>query len=433
MIRDTTIGLLLATAGLTAAYGDWPQFRGPLGQAASTDGTSPPLTWSDSENLRWRTPLPGAGSSSPIIWQDRIFVTCYSGYGLDAADPGEVANLLRHLVCVDRSSGDILWTRTIAALQPADPFESFALEHGYATNTPATDGNSVFAFFGKSGVYAFDFDGNQRWHQSVGRGSVEPHWSSAASVVLHKNLVIVNASHESHAIWALHKQTGEQVWRREDGRLQLAVGTPALAAAEQTGLPQDELVLAYPDGMWALDPATGKILWTTDTLIDNNVAPSVLITADVAFATGGLKGGTAAVRLGGRGDVKESHLLWSVKHYCYVGTPLHFEGHLYWVDHHGIAFCLRADNGELVYRQRLKGGNLSGNSVYASPIRAGEHIYVTSRYAGTFVFPAEPKFEILARNAFDEDESQFNATPAAEASQLFLRSDRFLYCVGIPE
>ena len=162
------LACLVASSSVVQA--DWLRFRGPNGSGISSESDAP-VSWSPKENIKWKTPLPGAGVSSPIVVGDRVFVTCYSGYGMDRQDPGDINNLKRHLVCVDRLTGKIQWEKSITAAQPEDPYSGIGVPtHGYASHTPVSDGEHVYAFFGKSGVYAFDLEGNQVWHADVGQG-----------------------------------------------------------------------------------------------------------------------------------------------------------------------------------------------------------------------------------------------------------------------
>ncbi|HEX6985436.1 MAG TPA: PQQ-binding-like beta-propeller repeat protein, partial [Planctomycetaceae bacterium] len=196
-----------ASSLLPAVAADWPRFRGPNGSAVSAD-TDLPVTWSDAENVAWKAALPGPGASSPVVSNGRVFVTCYSGYGVDRSNPGDPKDLQRHLVCLDPRDGRVLWDRTVPAVQPEDRYEGMLTEHGYASATPAADGERVYVFFGKSGVLAFDFDGNRLWQTSVGTGSAMMGWGSGTSLLLYKDLVIVNANAESESIVALDKATG---------------------------------------------------------------------------------------------------------------------------------------------------------------------------------------------------------------------------------
>ena len=430
MTFNTPIYLALGITALCYPVGaaDWPQFRGPEGRAIAHHARVP-WQWDEGRHLAWKYPLPGPGSSSPVVTNECVFVTCYSGYAEDVENPGEAAQLQRHVVCVDRRTGQLRWEKTVAAVLPEAPYERFLTEHGYASNTPATDGQCLYVFFGKTGVLAYDFEGNELWRTSVGTGSVEPHWSSVASVTLHGNMLIVNASDESQAIWGLNKATGDVSWKYEDPRLRLAVGTPAVSRVND----RHELVLACPDTMLGICPDRGELLWSASILIDDNIAPSISIAENIAYATGGLKGGTTAVRLGGKDDVSESHVLWSSKHYSYVPSPVVYEGNIYCVDQRAVGYCITADTGELIYRERLPEASSGGQAIYASPVVADGRIYVVTRFRGTFVIATGEKWSILAHNVFASDDSQFNATPAIADTQVFLRSNKYLYCIASPE
>ena len=410
----------------SARAADWPRFRGPGGLGIGASAV--PLEWSDEKNLCWRTPLPGPGSSSPVIHGDDVFVTCYSGYGVPGEPVGDPAKLVRHLLCVDRTTGRVKWQRDVPAELPEDPYEGFLTEHGYASSTPVVDADAVYAFFGKSGVIAFDRTGEELWRVAVGKESSSRHWGSAASLVLQGDLLIVNAAEESQSLRGLDRRTGREVWKSEAAALELAYGTPALATVPDGG---SELVVAVPEELWGLDPATGKLLWHAEHPLTGNVSPSILVDGDTVYVFGGFRSaGSLAVRTGGRGDVTKSHVLWTSKTSSYVATPLVHDGHLYWIDDRGQAFCANARTGEQVYRSRVEGIAAGGRPVYASPVFSAGRIYVASRWSGTFVLPAEPRFEILAHNRFASDESDASGTPAIADGCLFHRSGRFLACVG---
>jgi outer membrane protein assembly factor BamB len=424
----TTAALLAAIAILThaASAADWPRFRGPGGLGIGASAV--PLEWSDEKNVRWRTPLPGPGSSSPVIHGDDVFVTCYSGYGVPGEPVGDPAKLVRHLLCVDRVSGQVTWRRDLIAELPEDAYEGFLTEHGYSSSTPVVDADAVYAFFGKSGVIAFDRAGKELWRVAVGKESSSRHWGSAASLVLHDDLLIVNAAEESQSIRGLDRHTGREVWKSEAAALELAYGTPAIATVPGGA---KELVVAVPEELWGLDPATGKLLWRATHPLTGNVSPSIVVDGDTIYVFGGFRSaGSLAVRAGGRGDVTKTHVLWTSKTSSYVATPLLHGGHLYWIDDRGQAFCADAKTGEQVYRTRVEGIVAGGRPVYASPVFSDGRIYVASRWSGTFVLPAEPRFEILAHNRFASDESDSSGTPAIADGCLFHRSGRFLSCIG---
>ena len=418
--------LLFAGAVTSVTAEDWLRFRGPGGLGLSGD-TTLPTTWSDSQNLRWKTALPGPGSSSPLVVGKRVFVTCYSGYGVGGSS-GEQKDLRRHLVCVDRETGKIVWSKAVPAALPEDTYRGFLTQHGYASHTPVSDGDNVYCFFGKSGVVAFDLDGKQLWQTSVGTGSNKSGWGTGTSPILYKNLVIMNASAESGALRALETKTGKEKWNVPG--ITNTWCTPTIAETKD-GSP--ELLIAVPDGIWGFDPSTGKKLWTAHVGIGEFPCPSVIADKGIAYVAGGRgkgSGAVAAVRTGGRGDVTKTHVLWQSREYSPVPTPVLVDGRLYCLNDSGFAFCIDAASGKGVYRERLLGGGAGGNrSTYASMVAANGKIYAVSRTSGTYVIAAGDKYQQIAHNSFASDKSDFNGTPAISEGQMFLRSNTHLYCV----
>jgi len=408
-----------ALAVLFLAGADWPRFRGSEGSGVAPD-SRPPAEWSDKENLTWKTPLPGAGASSPIVVGDRIFVTCYSGYGLSEDEPGNIEDLKLHVVCVSLADGKILWDKAVKAKQPEQAYRSYITNHGYASATPASDGQAVYVSFGRSGVYACKLSGEELWQADIG---TKTHgWGSAVAPILFENLVIVNACVESGAVVALDKNSGKEAWRFTG--LKESWGTPLVVPLPDG---RRDLVVSSRGQVFGLDPATGKKRWECRG-VQQYVCPSVVAHGDVVFVTAGIKTHTLAIRAGGEGDVSASRILWESKDGSKVGTPLYHNGHLYWVDHAGIAFCLNAETGKTVYKERLQ-VRARRDKVYASPVLADGKLYVVTREDGVVVLAAEPELKELGRNRLD-DKSIFNATPAIVGNQLLLRSDRFLYCIG---
>jgi hypothetical protein len=411
----------LLTAATAGHAEDWPQFRGPGGRAA---GTSAPLVWSNSRNLLWKTALPGGGSSSPIVHGDAIFVTSWSE-GAGGQGP------TRHLVKIARQDGKVAWQRDIAAPGPDDPYAGYLTEHGYASNTPVTDGEMVWVFLGKAGIIAYDMEGNERWRKSVGTESGNRRWGSGASLILHRDHLICNACEESQSIRAFDKRTGKEIWKAEAAALELAYGTPGIATL---GDGSEEIVVAVPGEVWGLDPASGKLLWHAQSALTGNISPSVIVDGDVVYVFGGFRAsGSLALRAGGTGDVSKSHVLWTSRTSSYVATPVLHEGHLDWIDDNGLAFCSDAKTGKEVYKERVREITSGGRPVYASPVVAGEKVYVVSRHDGTVVLPAAPRYEVLAHNVFEGDDSDASGTPALVDGRIYLRSAKFLYAIGSTE
>jgi len=406
----------------------WGRFRGPNGTGIS-QAQGIPTTWSDSENVLWKTALPGPGSSSPVLTDQYVFITCYSGYGENRAATGNIGQLKRHLLCIQRSDGAIVWNRTVDSDASEDPYRGMGLpEHGYATNSPVTDGQQVYAFFGKSGVLAFNMQGEELWRVSVGKESGNRQWGSAASLILVGNLLVVNAAEESQSLVALDKATGAKVWQAPAASLELSYGTPAVVHVDDS---RDELVLAVPGEVWGLNPQTGKLNWYVETSMTDNLSPSVIVDGDRIYAFGGYRSsGSIAIRAGGKGNVTNSHVLWKSRNTSYVATPVLVAGKLFWIDDRGMYYCADAATGELLERARTPGIASGERPVYASPIVIGGKIYAQTRNSGLFVLEPETKLTIVAHNKLAADNSTFNATPAVDARQLFLRSYQNLYCIG---
>ncbi len=431
MIKPTVIFILSAVllAGNGLAQGDWAGFRGPGARGVSPD-TELVSTWSETENLQWKTALPGPGSSSPIVLGNNIFVTCYSGYGVDRTSPSDPSHLKRHLVCINGVNGQLRWDRSLPVVLPEVPYTGRMQEHGYASNTPASDGEHVYVFFSKAGVLAFDFEGNQIWRQSVGTGTDRLKWGSASSVTLYQDLVIINAWDESRTLYALHKDTGKPVWQRDLSSAGLTFSTPVLA---DLGQGQRELILALPGQVWGLNPDTGQKRWWIRTTMKGLVMGSPVVVGDRAYVHGGGPSGLSslALRAGGRGDVTESHVLWTNPEAASVPSPTYWEGHLYWVGNDGKACCQDPATGKLKYSRKLP---VSGRfAAYASVVSAADRLYAVTRKGGVFVLSARPEFEIIAHNRLASDDSDFNGSPAISNGRLLFRSNRFLYCIGSSE
>ncbi len=399
---------------------DWSRFRGSNGSGVS-HAADVPTRWSDSENVSWKVTLPGAGSSSPIVSGERIFVT---SYGLSQPE----AKLVRSLLCVDAKTGQVLWEQQHESQVSDDPYQGYLTEHGYASHTPVSDGERVIAFFGKSGVHAYDMTGTKLWTCQVGTESGNRQWGSAGSLVLVDDLVIVNASEEARSIIAIDKATGVERWRAEGASLELTYGTPSVVTKSDGA---KEIVIAVPGEVWGLNPKNGKLLWFVETTLTGNISPSPLVHDESIFVFGGYRSsGSYRIRSGGKGDATQSHVDWTSRSSSYVATPIYHDGRLFWIDDQGIAWCLDAESGKEIYRSRVPGLKAGGRPVYASPILAGGNFYVATRLDGTLVIPAKKEFSVLAQNRLDSDMSDFNATPAIYRQNIILRSNTSLYSIG---
>ncbi|MGB7344536.1 MAG: PQQ-binding-like beta-propeller repeat protein [Pirellulaceae bacterium] len=394
---------------------EWSQFRGPSGLGIGSETV--PTKWSENENLAWKTTLPGKGSSSPVVVGDKIFLTAFSGYGLSAEDPGDREKLKLHVICLSLTDGSIVWDREIDPSPEEQDASKRVADHGYASPTPCVDDKNVYAYFGPSGLVAFSQNGEQLWRRSVGTKTAG--FGSAASPVLYDDLVIMNASIEDGAVYGIEKSSGEVRWRTDE--INKAWTTPTVISLRDG---TTELIVNQKDAILGLDPKNGSRLWSCDA-IDDYIVPCIVADGDILYCSGGRSNKTFVVKAGGRGDVSESHLVWDVSLGANVTSPLLHDGYLYWSHDKSIALCLRASDGEMMFRERLP----TRSRVYASIVSDGEKLFLTTRDAGILVLAAAPQYKELAVNKLGDEGEMFNATPAITGSRLLIRSDQNLYCV----
>lgn len=386
---------------------DWPGFRGPHGDGISSD-ENVPTEWGDSKNVKWKLSLPGKGFSSPIVVGKHVFVTAFSGAR---------EQVKRHLVCVDRESGKALWTKSVDG--ESDGGDGGFASHGQASHTPVSDGQRVYVMFGSSGVVAYDFSGKELWQQGLGNER-NSRFGTASSPILHKDHLIVTAGAESESVRAFDKKTGKEIWKTEASSFSGTYSTP-LMVTDSKGV--EQLLLSVKSEVWSLNPASGKLNWYAKTRVDTAACPAVIAHDGVAYVIGGRSGGRTAVRIDGKNDAMDRKVLWSEAGGSYVPSPVFYKGHLYWINDRGIASCIDAKTGKQVARKRLAG------RFYASVVLINDKLYAVSRFGGTYVLKASPEFEQIAHNKLSDD-SDFSGSPAVSDGQLFIRSDKSLYCIG---
>ena len=392
------------------AVADWPQFRGPDGMGTSPD-TGIPETWSDTENIAWKIPLPGVGASSPVVIGDKVFLT---------ASEGGADDVRRHVMCLSLRDGKLLWDKTVESLLPEQ--SKIREDHGYASSTQVATDDRLFVFFGKSGVFAFDHDGKQLWNTTV--GSALNGWGSAASLTLHQNLVLVNASVESESLVALDQTSGKEVWKV--GGITESWHAPVLAPGADG---KTEVIAALNGELRAFDAVDGKPLWQCKSGIGWYMCPMPLVRDGIVYAVGGRSGlGGLAVRTGGTGDVTETRRLWTLQKATNVPTPILHGGHLYFAnDSTAVAHCVDIKTGEFVYSERLVP---NPDGIYASPILIGERILYLGRGGQAVFIAAKPEFKVLSSAVLENRRGMFNASLVIAGNRLLLRSNKFLYCIG---
>ncbi len=400
----------------------WTQFRGSdYGRTAETNIAE---SW-DSSIVRWKTELPGRGASSPAIFGDRIYLTAYTGYGIETENPGDETKLERHLLCINAADGKIIWQQSIPAKSEKNEFTPWAVAlHGFASSTPAVDDTGVYVFLGAAGVLAFNHDGVQLWKTNCGTGTHV--FGAGSSPVLYKQFVLVNASVECGDLIALNKSDGSEAWRQSG--IAESWNTPAVY---QGANGSHEVAVTIKGKILAFSPDTGEPLWSCDGIPDY-ICPSIVVHDGVLFASGGRASHTVAIRSGGSGDITDTHRLWDIGKGSNVSSAVYHDGHLYWAqEKNGIVYCADAQTGKVLYDVRLKP---TSGLIYASPLLANGNLYYVSRENGIYVVAAKPEFQLLAHTQLDDDNSLFNASPVpVEGGGVLLRSDRYLYRLDGPK
>ncbi len=379
----------------------WPRFRGPTGMGL-TGLKELPTKWSSKENIAWRSPIPGKGNSSPVVWGDRIFVT-------SSSEDGKV----RTMTCFALADGKKLWS----ADAPTTPPEARVREkNGFASATPVVDGERVIAFFGSVGLVCWDLDGKQLWHHHDFKvGSVH---GVGASPVLYKDLVILwqEQNLSEPILIALDRRTGKLVWQKARPK-GMGWNTPLIVRVGD----RDEMILQCKEHVIGYDPATGAELWSlTGPTIE--VIPMVVIGPDLVYAISGRNGPVIALKPGGKGDVTTTHLAWTTTRGApHVPSPIFLDGRLYFTSDHGILSCHDGKTGKLIWSERLP------TTFSASPIEAGGILYFPGEDGVTYLVKAGDRFELVGENDLG---SPLLASPAVAQGKLIFRTASELICIG---
>jgi len=396
-------GPWLLLAGAVHAE-NWPGWRGPR-QDGRSQATTVPITWSSTQNVKWKTPIPGIGHSSPVIWEDRIFLTsCLENDGR------------RLLLCLDRNSGKELWQKVVFQ----GKLEEKHRLNSYASSTPATDGTYVYVTFlnyPRMLVACYDFQGNEVWRTSPGEFHSKHGFCS--SPVLYKDLVIVNGDQDAEAwIVALDRRSGKERWRADRPNRTRSYCVPIIVEAAG----KMQLVLSGSKCVASYNPETGEQIWIIDGPTEQFVA-SLVFSKGLLFLTGGYpEYHLLAIKPDGTGNVTDTHVAWHERRGAsYVPSPIADEKNFYLVNDNGIASCYDAETGRCHWNQRL------GRRHSASPVSANGLLYFVDDDGKTFVVNASDKFEIVARNELGEE---CYASPAIAHGDLFIRTLHHLYCIG---
>lgn len=398
---------LLTCSAWTASGTHWPAWRGPHGDG-KTPETNLPLKWGPAQNVRWRTPLPERGNSTPIVWGQRVFVT-------QPVSEGD----RRTLICLDRADGKILWQSGVSVTAK----ERLHKENTYASASPVTDGERVVCWFGSGGVAAYDFSGTELWRTDL--GPYDHPFGYGSSPVIYKDFVFLNFGPGAREfLVALDKKTGKELWRYHSpvkgaDNIDGSWATPVIVE-RPTGT---QLINAIRGDLAGLDPATGKLLWRAPTAgLVAKCNPQangdyLIMEWDKEHPEVGYKfehDGTPK-ELWRRGPAKQR-----------VGSPVIHQGMVFSLHRDGLMDCAKVETGEIVWNERLKGPG-ANTKTWSSPVLSEDRLYVMNQSGDVFIIRAADRFEVLAVNSLGEPT---NSSVVPSNGQLFLRTHQAVWCIG---
>jgi outer membrane protein assembly factor BamB len=391
---------------------NWPHWRGPDQNGLVLHG-NPPLSWAEDKNVQWKVAIPGLGHATPIIWEDKIFILTAA-----SAEP-DTKKLAFSVLCLDRRTGQTLWTRVA---REDVPHQEIQPTNSHASGSPVTDGELLIVPFGSFGLYAYDLGGNLLWEKDLGK--VQVTWGEGSSAALAGEAVIVIQDNEGASfIYAFHKRTGKELWKKPRDEKSSWTTPYVLTRGGRT-----QVIVNGAKAVRSYDPATGEVLWQCSGL-GVNVTPMVLVDRDTVYAMSGQRTSpmAMAITLGPTGDLTEtSAVKWTLNRGTpYASSPLLYDGLLYFVQHvTPILTCLDAATGKPHYAQHRLDGL---TTVYASPIGVNNRVYFTGLDGTTLVLEKSPRLNVLATNKLDDS---FAASPVVVGDDLFLRGRKHLYCLS---
>ena len=425
--------MILASAAPTLsqdAHADrfWPQWRGPDQTGVSPTAT-PPLSWSETSNIKWKTEIPGLGASTPVVWGDSVFLLTAVPLGVSAEEQHEYRGALPQrdvhqyvVLAYDRHDGSLLWQRVAGERQPHEATHPSA--GTYASSSAITDGTHVVAYFESNGLFVFDMDGNPVWDVNLGDKRVLTEGGEGTSPALYGNTLVLVWDHNDQSfIVAWDKRTGEELWRTPRDELD-TWATPIFV--EHSGRVQ--VVTNGWSRIRSYDLETGDELWYTTGLTPLTI-PSPVASDGMVYAMSGFNGNIlkAISLIDARGDITESGaIVWShARDTPYVSSPLLYDGLLYFTKYtHGILSVFDAKSGTPHYGPvRVEGLR----NIMTSPVAADGRVYMTGRDGTTVVLRHGPTFEVLATNKLDD---QFMASMALVDDEIYMRGDRYLYAIA---
>jgi outer membrane protein assembly factor BamB len=396
---------------------NWAHWRGPTGNGTAAN-SSPPIEWSDTKNVKWKVDVPGQGLSSPIVWDNRVFIT--TAVPVDGQPTRALTTLEFKVLCYDRHDGKLLWQKTSTV---AKPHQKTHETNGFASASPCTDGEHVYAHFGSRGLYCYTMNGELVWKRDdFGKMETLFGFGEGSSPTLVGDMILVPWDHRGpSALYALDKRTGKTIWKA-DRQETTEWSTPLVV--EHAG--RKQVVLNGQKSVRSYDLETGKDLWQCGGQALRPIASPVAANDMVIVGSGYQGAFVGAFRLDGAGDIHGTNkVIWTIDHDAPdVASPLLSSGRLYFhKGKTGLLSCVDAATGKPHYMAR----RIGLDNTYASPIAAGGHVYLTARSGMTVVIADADELKVLATNRLDET---IGATPAPVDNEIFIRGDKHLLCIA---
>lgn len=415
---------------------NWPQWRGPTSAGISPDG-NPPIEWSESKNVKWKVEIPGKGHATPIIWEDKIFILAAveTAEEADREEPDESAsegrrgppsNSTRNIhnfkvIALNRADGSTIWEKTVVREAPVDGTHRTGT---WASNSPVTDGEHLFAYFGSRGLYCLDFDGNILWERDFGQMEKKMNFGEGSSPALYEDKIVVLWDHEGDSfLYVLDKKTGQDIMKIARNE-KTSWSSPLIVNVGG----KDQVITSATSQIRSYDLETGELIWH-DTGMTSNVIPHPIVYQDILYLMSGFRGNAIkAIDLSqAKGDLSGSDaIVWEYNQNApYTPSALLANGMLYFLrSNNGNLTCLNAQDGSVNYSlEKLEGTG----TIFASPVGAKDRIYVSSQSGITYVVKQGSTFEILAKNQLDDGNF---SSPAIAGNELFIRGFQYLYCLS---
>ncbi len=419
--------VLLSLPLVAASVDEWPRWRGPFSNGMAK--TAGPVEWSGTKNVVWKTPIPGRGFSTPVFWGDKMFVTTAVPQGSltaqaagGASDKGTAAGVEHKflVLALDRKTGKIIWQQTATV---ARPHEGYHHKYGsFASSSPVTDGDLVYAFFGSRGLYAYDLGGTLIWKKDFPPMQIRLQSGEGAAAVLAEDRLILLCDQESDSfIVALDKKTGQEIWRKT--RDEVSSWSQPLAI-EHNG--RKQVIVAASAKVRSYDLKTGDVIWECSGLGTSVIPAPVYEDGVVYVMSGHREPNLLAIKLGKTGDLTGTDaVVWTNQRgNSYTASPVLHEGKLYFVTDTGMVSCFDAKTGKPYYHQvRLP----KPYSFKASPIGAGGKLYLATEQGDVLVLKMGDKYDVLATNTMADE--FFVASPTLVDGSLYLRSSNAIYCI----